>query len=95
MAKIAIQVEHALGKQAAFERIRIAAEAHQKKLQDFVQTVEWSADSVRVAGRGFSGEIRVGEREVAVDAELGFPASLMPMKVRKEAEAWLHQVLSS
>ncbi len=93
MAKIAIQVEHALGRQAAFERIRMAAEEHRDKVAGFVQDLTWTSDSVRVQGKGFSGEIRVGESSVDVDAELGFPASLMPMKVRKEAEAWLRKVL--
>lgn len=93
MAKIAIQVEHALGQQTAFERIRKAAEEHRDKVAGFVQELTWTSDSVHVQGQGFAGEIRVGDRTVDVDAELGFPASLMPMKVRKEAEAWLRKVL--
>lgn len=93
MAKIAIQVEHALGQQAAFERIRKAAEEHRDKVAGFVRELTWTSDSVRVQGQGFSGEIRVSERHVDVEADLGFPASLMPMKVRKEAEAWLRKVL--
>ncbi|MBL8859630.1 MAG: polyhydroxyalkanoic acid system family protein [Planctomycetes bacterium] len=95
MAHFSIKVDHDLGTETAMQRIRTAAEAQRAKAAGLVKDVAWTANSARVEGTGFSGEIRVGEREVVVDAELGFPASLMPMKAQKEAEAWLRGVLDS
>lgn len=93
MARITLEVEHALGAAEAARRIREAAEAQRAKAAGFVKSVTWTADSARVEGQGFAGEIQIGERSVVVDAELGFPANLMPLKARKEAEAWLRGVL--
>lgn len=95
MAKISIKVDHTLGATEAMQRIRTAAEAQQAKASAFVKDVTWTANSARVTGTVFSGEIRVGENAVDVEAELGFPASLMPMKAQKEAEAWLRGVLDA
>lgn len=94
MAKISVKVDHTLGAAEALKRIRTAAEAQRAKVSAFVSEVAWTASGVRVVGQGFSGEIHVGESDVTVDAELGFPASLMPMKVQREAEAWLRGALA-
>lgn len=93
MSNISLTIEHALGSAEALKRIRAAADAQQARAAGFVKSVTWTEGGARVEGTGFSGEISVGEREVRVDAELGFPASLMPMKAKKEAEAWLRGVL--
>ncbi|MDZ4773695.1 MAG: polyhydroxyalkanoic acid system family protein [Planctomycetota bacterium] len=95
MSKVSLTIEHTLGTVEAMRRIRTAAEAQRAKAAGFVSNVTWTEDVARVEGTGFSGEIRVSEREVKIDAELGFPASLMPMKIKKEAEAWLRGVLDS
>lgn len=93
MANISFKVEHALGAAEALKRVRAAAEAQRSKAAGFVNDVAWTANGARVDGKGFSGEIQVGERDVSVDANLGFPASLMPLKVQREAEAWLRSAL--
>jgi putative polyhydroxyalkanoate system protein len=95
MAKLTIKVDHTLGTAEAMRLLRAAAEAHQKKVSGFVNSAVWSENSLHVDGKGFSGDIRVADRDVTVDADLGFPASLMPMKIQKEAEAWLRSVLGT
>ena len=94
MAKLTVKVDHALGAAEAMKRLRAAADAQSKKASGFVNSAVWSENSLHVEGKGFSGDMRVGERDVTVDAELGFPASLMPMKIQKEAENWLRGVLA-
>jgi putative polyhydroxyalkanoate system protein len=93
MSKFTLKVDHALGTAEAMKRIRAAADAQSSKASGFVKEAVWSENSLRVDGTGFSGEMRVADRDVTVEAELGFPASLMPLKIRKEAEAWLRGVL--
>ena len=95
MSKMTFKVEHQLGKAEAMRRIREAAEKHKDKTAGYVKEMEWTSDGARVVGTGFSGEIRVGEREVTIDADLGFPASLMPMKIQREAESWLGKQLGA
>jgi putative polyhydroxyalkanoate system protein len=95
MAKMSFRVEHALGKAEAMRRIREAAEQHKDKAAAYVKDVQWTADSARVVGRGFSGELHVGEKDVTIEADLGFPASLMPLKIQREAESWLGKQLGS
>lgn len=95
MAKISVKVDHTLGSVEALKRLRSAAEAQRAKVAGFLNEVEWTPRGARVDGKGFSGEIQVDESAVTVDADLGFPASLMPLKVKREAEAWLRSALGS
>jgi putative polyhydroxyalkanoate system protein len=93
MTKVSIKIDHELGTAEAMKLIRTAAEQQAAKAAGFVKSAVWTDTTLHVDGHGFSGDIRVADREVTVDAELGFPASLMPMKAQKEAEAWLRGVL--
>lgn len=94
MTKVEVKVEHALGAVEALRRIRSAAEALRRDHGALVQEVRWTEEGARVVGKGFEGALRVTETDVTVDAELGFPASLMPLKARREGEAWLRGVLA-
>ncbi len=95
MATISFKVEHTLGKAEAMRRIRAAAEEHKDKVAGFANDVQWSPDGAHVDGKGFSGDLRVNERDVTIEADLGFPASLMPMKIQREAESWLGKQLGT
>jgi putative polyhydroxyalkanoate system protein len=95
MTKLTFKVDHALGKAEAMKRIREAAEKHKDKVAGYVKDLQWTADGARVEGTGFSGELRVGERDVTIEADLGFPVSLMPMKIQREAETWLGKQLGT
>lgn len=94
MAKISVKVEHALGAAEAMKRLRAAADAAAGKTASFVNRVEWSERGAVVDGKGFSGSFAVGERDVTIEADLGFPASLMPMKIQRDAEEWLRKTLT-
>jgi putative polyhydroxyalkanoate system protein len=95
MATISFKVEHALGKAEAMRRIRAAADEHKDKVAGFAKQLQWSPDGAHVEGKGFSGDLRVGEKDVIIEADLGFPASLMPMKIQREAESFLRKQLGS
>ena len=94
MSKLQVKVDHTLGAIEARKRIEKAAEDLRKENASLVESLTWSASGAHVAGKGFEGDLTVGEREVVADVELGFPASLMPMKARREVEAWLRGVLA-
>lgn len=94
MTKITVKVEHALGVAEAMKRLRAAADAAAPKTASFVKKVEWSDTGAVVDGKGFSGSFAVGEKDVTIDADLGFPASLMPMKIQRDAEDWLRKTLA-
>jgi hypothetical protein len=92
MAEVTIRVEHALGRAEALARIRRAAEglAQQGRV---VQRLEWSETGALVAGDGFEGRLVVGDAEVTGSVELGWKLAFFPLKVRREAEAWLAELL--
>ena len=94
MAKVEVTVEHSLGASEAMRRIRAAAEDLRREHGSLVKEFEWTGDGARVVGKGFEGNLRVGESNVKVEAELGFPASLMPLKAKREGEEWLRKLLA-
>lgn len=94
MTNVQVQVEHELGAAQATERLRKAADELRKKNSSLVQSLDWTGNSARVAGLGFAGTLTVGEKIVAADVELGFPANLMPLKAKQEVEAWLRATLA-
>ena len=94
MEKLQVKVDHALGASEARKRLEKASEVLRKEHGSLVASLVWSASGAHVAGAGFEGDLTVGEREVVADVELGFPASLMPLKARREVEAWLRGALA-
>jgi len=94
MTKISVKVDHELGAAEAMKRLRAAADAAGAKASSFVNKVEWNANGAVVDGKGFSGSFAVGERDVTIDADLGFPANLMPLKIQRDAEDWLRKTLA-
>ena len=94
MTNVQVSVEHELGAAQATERLRKAADELRKKNSSLVKSLEWSGNKARVTGSGFEGSLTVGEKTVAADVELGFPANMMPLKARQEVEAWLRGVLA-
>lgn len=94
MGKLQVKVDHALGANEARKRLEQAAEKLRKEHGSLVGSLVWSPSGAHVEGTGFEGDLTVGEREVVADVELGFPASLMPLKARREVEGWLRGVLA-
>lgn len=95
MGHVTARVEHSLGAAEAERRLRKAAEELQEsKHGALVRSLAWNTGVATVEGKGFEGTLTVREAEVVVEAELGLPASLFPMKAKREAEEWLKRLLA-
>lgn len=93
MSKLQVRVEHALGAAEAERRIRAAADQLVAQKPDVVKSIAWSDGVAHVVGPGFEGDLRVHDRDVEIEAELGFMLSMFALKARKEGEAWLANLL--
>ncbi|MBL8863831.1 MAG: polyhydroxyalkanoic acid system family protein [Planctomycetes bacterium] len=93
MAEVTIRVSHTLGRAEALARLRRATEGLAQSGR-IVRTLEWSVESARVAGDGFEGQLVVGETEVTGRVELGWKLAFFPLRVQREAEAWLREALA-
>lgn len=93
MTNVRIRVEHALGRDEALARIRRAADGMGSKAAAYVRSVEWSEAGAVVAGDGFDGRFAVSENDVTAEVELGWKLSFFPLKVQREAETWLANLL--
>lgn len=95
MGHVTARVEHALGAAEAEQRLRRASEELQRSKQGaFVRSLAWNGGVATVEGQGFAGTLTVREAEVVVEAELGLPASLFPLKAKRAAEEWLQRLLA-
>ncbi len=93
MTNVRIRVEHALGRDEAMARIRRAADSMAPKAAAYLRSVEWSDSGAVVLGDGFDGRFVVSENDVTADVELGWKLSFFPLKVQREAETWLADLL--
>jgi hypothetical protein len=92
MAEVTIRVQHALGRAEALARIRRAADELVQQGR-VVRRLEWSETGAIVAGDGFEGRLVVEETEVTGAVVLDWKLSFFPLKVRREAEGWLAELL--
>lgn len=93
MGNVRIRVEHALGREQALDRIRRAAEGLTSKGSGYVRSVEWSESGAVVVGESFEGRLEVTEVEVTGEVVLGWKLAFFPLKVQRDAEAWLRELL--
>lgn len=93
MGKVQIRVEHALGRVEAQRRIRAAAEAQAEKGAKYVKSLSWSEGGAHVVGDGFEGKLAIGDTEVTGDVDLGWKLAFFPLKIQREAEAYLRELL--
>jgi len=93
MGQVQIRVEHALGRAEAQRRIRAAADAQAQKGSKYVQSLTWSEGGAHVVGDGFEGTLTIGDTDVAGDVELGWKLAFFPLKIQREAEAYLREIL--
>lgn len=93
MTNVQIRVEHKLGRQEALARIRRAADGMGAKAASYIRSAEWSDTGAVVAGNGFDGRFVVSDTDVTADVDLGWKLSFFPLKVQREAEAWLADLL--
>jgi len=93
MTNVQIRVEHKLGRAEALARIRRAADGMGAKAASYVRSAEWSDTGAVVVGNGFDGRFVVSDVDVTADVELGWKLSFFPLKVQREAEVWLADLL--
>lgn len=93
MGSVRIRVEHALGRDEALARIRRAAEQLSARGSGYVRSIEWSETGAVVVGEGFEGRLVVTDVEVTSEVELGWKLAFFPLKVQRDAEAWLRELL--
>lgn len=93
MGTVQIRVEHALGRDEALVRIRNAAEQLSSRGSGYVRSIEWSESGAVIVGESFEGRLVVTEVEVTGDVELGWKLAFFPLKVQRDAEAWLRDLL--
>lgn len=93
MGNVQIRVEHALGRAEALRRIRAAAEGMDAKAASYVKSVEWSDTGAVVHGSGFDGRFAVSDTDVTAEVELGWKLAFFPLKVQRDGEAFLRDLL--
>jgi hypothetical protein len=93
MGNVRIRVEHALGRDEALRRIQAAAEELRARGGSPVQRLEWHESGAIVVGDSFEGRLVVTEVEVTGEVELGWKLAFFPLKVQRDAEAWLRNLL--
>lgn len=93
MGTVRIRVEHALGRAEALGRIRRAAEGLGSNAAKYVKSVEWSDAGAVVVGDGFDGRFVVGDTDVTAEVELGWKLAFFPLKVQRDGEAFLRDLL--
>ena len=93
MAKVSIRVEHTLGAAEVERRIRAAAAMLEEKKPGIVRSITWNGGRAHASGDGFEGDLVITERDFTASVELGWKLAFFPLKVQREAEAWLAQLL--
>jgi hypothetical protein len=82
-----------VGRAEALGRIRRAAEGMGSKAASYVRSVEWTETGAVVVGEGFDGRFVVSETDVTAEVQLGWKLAFFPLKVQRDAEAWLAELL--
>ncbi len=93
MGTVRIRVEHKLGRAEALDRIRRAAEGMGSKAAAYVRSVEWTDTGAVVVGESFDGSFVVSDIDVTAEVQLGWKLAFFPLKVQRDAEAWLGELL--
>jgi len=93
MGNVQIRVEHALGRAEALGRIRKAAESMGSSAAKYMKSVEWSDSGAVVVGDGFDGRFVVTDSDVTAEVELVWKLAFFPLKVQRDGEAWLRDLL--
>lgn len=90
MSKVSIRRPHQLG----LDELRSKVERIAAKLEDkFGVTCHWEGDVAQLRHAEFNGEVRLGDRELCIDATLGFMLSMARGKVESELQRILDREL--
>ncbi len=90
--KVSIRIEHALGRDEARTRIQRAAAGLAEKTA-LVRQIQWTDEGATITGDGFDGRLTIGDTDVVGEVELGWKLAFFPLKVQRDAEAWLQNLL--
>jgi hypothetical protein len=93
MATVQLRVEHKLGRAEALARIRKAVDGVGAKAAAYVQSIEWSDSGAVVHGNGFDGRVVVTDTDMTAEVELGWKLAFFPLKVQRDGEAFLRDLL--
>ncbi len=92
MAKITVEREHALGREAARAKAEQLAE---RLAREFDVSYQWQGDMLLFKRSGADGSIAVSDDQVRVDLKLGLLLSAMSGTIKREIEQVLDKSLSA
>ncbi|MBU1329578.1 MAG: polyhydroxyalkanoic acid system family protein [Gammaproteobacteria bacterium] len=90
MAKITVEREHALGREAARAKAEQLAE---RLAREFDVTYQWQGDTLLFKRSGADGSIAVSDDRVRVELKLGLLLSAMSGIIKREIEQVLDKSL--
>lgn len=90
MARISVERNHDLGKEAAREK---ADKLAQKLSEQYGLEPQWSGDTLNLKRSGVKGAVHVSENLIRVDVELGLLMSAMSGTIKSEIEKALDKAL--
>ncbi|OEC36699.1 putative polyhydroxyalkanoic acid system protein [Pseudomonas cuatrocienegasensis] len=90
MAKITVEREHALGREAARAKAEQLAE---RLAREFDVTYQWQGDTLLFKRSGADGSIAVSDDRVRVELKLGLLLSAMSGSIKREIEQVLDKSL--
>lgn len=90
MARITVEREHALGREAARAKAEQLAE---RLAREFAVTYQWQGDTLLFKRSGVDGSIVVSDDRVRVELKLGLLLSAMSSSIKREIEQVLDKSL--
>jgi putative polyhydroxyalkanoate system protein len=88
MATISIHRNHTMGKEELRSAVeRLAADLHSRMQASY----QWQGDSLYFERSGANGQIDVGDSDLDISIELGFPFSAMKGMVETQINNYLDQ----
>lgn len=96
MADISIRRPHSLGLDQIKTITQKVVTSVQAEFPSLVKDISWNGDQTqaKVKGKGFDGDFRVSNTEVAIDINLAMLARPFKGKVEKEIQSRLEQYLA-
>jgi putative polyhydroxyalkanoate system protein len=86
-----IERDHSLGTEEAKRRVD---KIRQDVEAQYGLTTVWEGDDLRVSGSGVKGQIRVDERQIVVDINLGFAMMMLEGPIKSSISSTLDKHLT-
>lgn len=93
MADISVRRTHGLSLEEAQGKIDQVVSDIQTEFSSLVSSIDWNDDktNAKVAGKGFTGDFMVSEKEVGIDINLSLFAKPLKARVQKKIEERIQQ----